>query len=46
VKYINTAKALAIISGILLSVVIAFICGAAIQLLSRLLFTFDFTNLP
>ncbi|MCP4151299.1 MAG: inorganic phosphate transporter [bacterium] len=42
VKYINTGKALAIISGILLSVVIAFICGAIIQFLSRLLFTFDF----
>ena len=44
VKYINTAKALAIISGILLSVVIAFICGAVIQFLSRLLFTFDFAK--
>jgi phosphate/sulfate permease len=44
VKYINTAKALAIISGILLSVVIAFICGAVIQFLSRLLFTFNFTK--
>jgi phosphate/sulfate permease len=42
VKYINTAKALAIISGILLSVVIAFITGAVIQFLTRLLFTFDF----
>lgn len=44
VKYINTAKALAIISGILLSVVIAFICGAVIQFLSRLLFTFNFAK--
>jgi phosphate/sulfate permease len=44
VKYINTAKALAIISGILLSVVVAFICGAVIQFLSRLLFTFDFAK--
>jgi phosphate/sulfate permease len=42
VKYINTANALAIISGILLSVVIAFLCGTVIQFLSRLLFTFDF----
>ncbi|MCP5049738.1 MAG: inorganic phosphate transporter [bacterium] len=41
-KYINTAKALAIISGILLSVVIAFICGAIVQFFTRLLFTFDF----
>lgn len=42
VNYINTAKALAIISGILLSVVVAFLCGTVIQFLSRLLFTFDF----
>ena len=42
VKYINTAKALAIISGILLSIVVAFLCGSIIQFLSRLLFTFDF----
>jgi phosphate/sulfate permease len=40
--YINTANALAIISGILLSVVIAFLCGALIQFLSRLIFTFDY----
>jgi phosphate/sulfate permease len=42
VKYINTGKALAIISGILMSVVIAFIVGAVIQFFTRLLFTFDF----
>lgn len=42
VNYINTAKALAIISGILLSVVIAFLVGAVLQFLTRLLFTFDF----
>ncbi len=41
-KYINSDKALAIITGILLSVVIAFIVGAIIQYLSRLLFTFKF----
>ncbi len=40
--YINSAKALAIIFGILLSVVIAFFAGAIIQFLSRLLFTFDY----
>jgi phosphate/sulfate permease len=40
--YINTGKALAIISGILLSVGIAFICGAAAQLLTRMVFTFDY----
>lgn len=42
VNYINTAKALAIITGILLSVVVAFICGAIIQFLARFAFTFDY----
>jgi len=42
VNYINTAKALAIISGILISIGVAFFCGAAIQFVSRLIFTFDF----
>ncbi len=42
VKYINTAKALAIISGILVSVVIAFLVGAILQFITRLIFTFDF----
>ena len=42
VNYINTSKALAIISGILLSVVVAFTVGALVQFVSRLLFTFDF----
>lgn len=40
--YINTGKALAIISGILLSVGIAFVCGALAQFLTRLLFTFNY----
>jgi len=42
IQYINTAKALAIIFGILLSVIIAFVAGAVIQFFSRLIFTFDF----
>ncbi len=42
VTYINTAKALAIISGILLSVVVAFTVGAIVQAIARLVFTFDF----
>ncbi len=42
INYINTAKALAIITGILMSVVIAFIFGAIAQFFSRLLFTFDY----
>ncbi|MCB0824515.1 MAG: inorganic phosphate transporter, partial [Bacteroidales bacterium] len=41
-EYINSAKALAIISGILLSVVVAFTVGAVIQYLSRLLFSFNY----
>ncbi|TLX72434.1 phosphate permease [Labilibacter sediminis] len=41
-SYINTAKALAIISGILLSVVVAFSAGAIIQYLTRLVFSFNY----
>lgn len=41
-EYINTAKALAIISGILVSVVIAFTAGVLAQYLSRLIFSFDY----
>lgn len=40
--YINTGKAMIIIFGILLSVVIAFFFGALVQFFSRLLFTFDY----
>lgn len=40
--YINSAKALAIISGILLSVVIAFTGGMIIQFFTRLLFSFNY----
>lgn len=40
--FINSARALAIISGILLSVVIAFTVGTLVQFFSRLLFTFDY----
>ncbi|MBN1599765.1 MAG: inorganic phosphate transporter [Bacteroidales bacterium] len=43
-SYINSGKALAIISGILLSVAIAFTVGAFIQYLSRLLFSFNYTR--
>jgi len=41
-QYINTAKALAIISGILLSVVISFSVGAFVQYITRLIFSFDY----
>ncbi|MFC4635445.1 anion permease [Dokdonia ponticola] len=40
--YINSEKALEIISGILLSVVIAFTVGALVQYISRLIFTFNY----
>ncbi|ORJ55857.1 inorganic phosphate transporter [Geothermobacter hydrogeniphilus] len=41
-QYINSAKAIAIILGILLSVVVSFVCGTIVQFLTRLLFTFDY----
>ncbi|MBT7817330.1 MAG: inorganic phosphate transporter [Polaribacter sp.] len=41
-NYINTAKAIEIITGILLSVVIAFSVGAFVQWVSRLIFTFNY----
>lgn len=41
-QYINTDKALAIIFGILFSVVIAFTIGALVQWITRLIFTFKF----
>ena len=41
-NYINTDKAITIISGILLSVVIAFSVGAIVQWISRVIFTFQF----
>ena len=42
VNYINTAKAIQIISGILLSVVVALTVGAIVQWFSRLFLTFKF----
>ena len=44
VEYINTAKALTIIMGILLSVIVAFFFGVVTQFFSRLIFTFDYTT--
>ncbi len=40
--YINSSKALAIIFGILLSVVIAFAVGAVVMYLTRILFSFNY----
>lgn len=42
VNYINNEKAIQIISGILLSVVVAFTIGALVQYLSRLLLSYDY----
>ncbi len=41
-NYINTAKATEIIIGILMAVVIAFLIGALVQYISRLVFSFHF----
>jgi len=41
-EYINSGKALLIIAGILLSVVVAFTIGAAIQYLVRIVFSFNY----
>jgi phosphate/sulfate permease len=41
-EYINSGKALAVISGILLSVIIAFTIGAFTQFVTRLIFSFNY----
>jgi len=41
-SFINSEKALAIISGILISVAVAFVAGAIIQYLVRIVFTFNY----
>ncbi len=43
--YINSAKALTIISGIFCSVAVAFTCGCVIMWLSRVLFTFRYQKM-
>jgi phosphate/sulfate permease len=43
-NYINSGKALAIISGILVSVVVAFVTGTVIQYVARFLFSFNYTK--
>jgi phosphate/sulfate permease len=45
-QYINTEKAVLIISGIFLSVIVAFSIGAIVQYLSRLFLTFNFELKP
>ena len=41
-EYINTGKALEIILGILLSIIVAFCAGAVVQFLTRQVFTFNY----
>lgn len=41
-NYINSGKALAIISGILSSVVVSFVVGMVVQYIARLLFSFNY----
>jgi len=41
-KFINSSKALMIIGGILLSIVVAFTVAAIVQFISRLVFTFQY----
>lgn len=43
-EYINTSKALGIISGILISVVISFTVGAIVQFVTRIVFSFNYQN--
>ena len=43
--YINTSRAMGVVSAILLSVVIAFSCGSTVMYLSRLIFSFRYTTL-
>lgn len=42
--YMNTGKALSVIMAIFVSVALAFISGMAIQYISRLIFTFDYSG--
>ncbi len=45
IAYINSSKALTIVSGILISVVVAFISGAVVQWIARLIFSFHFETM-
>jgi len=41
-QYINTARALKIISGIFLSIIISFVVGGVVMYISRILFSFNY----
>ena len=44
-EFINTSRAMGIVSAILLSVVIAFCCGAVVMYISRVIFSFRYSKL-
>ena len=44
-EYINTSRAMGIVSAILLSVVLAFICGTIVMYLSRIIFSFRYVKM-
>ncbi len=41
-KYINSTRAMAIVAGILLSVILAFSCGSLVMYISRIIFSFRY----
>ena len=45
IDYINSSKSLTIVSGILISVAVAFVPGAVVQYITRLIFTFNFEKM-
>lgn len=44
-EYINTGRALAIVAGILLSVILAFSCGSFVMYISRVIFSFRYQKI-
>ena len=44
-EYINTSRAMGIVSAILLSVVLAFICGTIVMFISRIIFSFRYVKM-
>ena len=44
-QYINTSRAMGIVSAILLSVVLAFVCGTVVMYLSRIIFSFRYMKM-
>ncbi|MBQ7855808.1 MAG: inorganic phosphate transporter [Alistipes sp.] len=44
-EYINTSRAMGIVSAILLSVVLAFVCGTILMYISRVIFSFRYVKM-